>query len=171
MEMINIESSSHYSIITICKYDRYQRIDEQEVAAIEQPRNSHVAAIEQPRNTYNNDNNDNNDNNISIERGDWRKSFDIYQDYVRQGYQEAINDFEWVKKQEEFNPGIDISKSIEKSCVNFWATEEGWANKKKSKSKTINWRTTFANAISNSINKVYKNNKEHEDKRANQFGL
>lgn len=75
MEMIEIESNSHYSIITICNYDGYQRSDEQEVTAIEQPlnsqataieqpRNSHVTTIKQPRNTYNNDKNVNNIENI-----------------------------------------------------------------------------------------------------------
>lgn len=108
--------------------------------------------------------------NISIE-SDWRKSFELYQEYVRQGYQEAISDLEWMDKQQEYNPGVDIAKSIEKSCVNFWSTEEGWANKKKSKAKTINWKTTFGNAISNKINKVYNNNKAYEDTRASQFGI
>lgn len=120
-----------------------------------------------------NDNDNDNDNvNLNIE-SDWRKSFEVYKDYVRQGYEEAINDTQWMSKQQEFNPGIDIAKSIEKSCVNFWATNEGWLNKKERKSKKINWKTTFANAISNSINKVYKNNnnKEYEDKRASQFGV
>lgn len=112
-----------------------------------------------------------NDNvNLNIE-SDWRKSFELYQEYVREGYQEVLNDKEWMNKQQEYNPSVDIPKSIEKSCVNFWATEEGWANKKKSKAKTINWKTTFGNAISNKINKVYKDNKEYEDTRASQFGL
>lgn len=107
---------------------------------------------------------------ISSER-DWRKSFEVYQEYVREGYQEVINDFEWMDKQQEYNPSVDITKSIEKSCINFWSTEEGWANKKKNKAKTINWKTTFGNAISNKINKVYKDNKTYEDTRANQFGI
>lgn len=125
-----------------------------------------------PKTTGNvNDNvNDNDNDNYNIE-SDWRKSFEVYQDYVRQGYNDVTSDKEWMDKQQEYNPGIDIAKSIEKSCTNFWITEEGWANKKKNKAKTINWKTTFGNAISNKINKVYNNNKEYEDKRANQFGL
>lgn len=122
--------------------------------------------------TRNVNDNDNYNDNYNIE-SDWRKSFELYQEYVREGYQEVINDTQWIKKQQEYNPGVDITKSIEKSCVNFWSTAEGWANKKKSKSKSINWRTTFGNAISNSINKVYKDNnyKAYEDTRASQFGL
>ena len=119
------------------------------------------------RNVNDNDNyNDNyNDNdNYNIE-SDWKKSFEVYKDYVRQGYNDVTSDKEWMLKQQEYNPGLDIAKSIEKSCVNFWSTEEGWANKKKSKAKTINWKTTFGNAISNKINKVYNNNKESENEK------
>ena len=54
MDMVNIESSNHYSIITICNYESYQDVDDDEVTAIKQPRNSHVTAIKQPRNTYKN---------------------------------------------------------------------------------------------------------------------
>lgn len=108
--------------------------------------------------------------NISIER-DWKKSFELYQEYVREGYNDVTSDKEWMLKQQEYHPSVDIAKSIEKSCVNFWSTQEGWANKKKGKAKTINWKTTFGNAISNKINKVYINNKENEDTRATQFGL
>ena len=102
--------------------------------------------------------------NISIER-DWKKSFELYQEYVRQGYNDVTSDKEWINKQQEYNPGVDITKSIEKSCVNFWSTHEGWANKKKNKAKTINWKTTFGNAISNSINKVYLNKENENEKR------
>ncbi|HZK28129.1 MAG TPA: hypothetical protein VFD00_11405 [Thermoclostridium sp.] len=54
MDMVNIESNNHYSIITICNYESYQDVDDDEVTAIKQPRNSHVTAIKQPRNTYKN---------------------------------------------------------------------------------------------------------------------
>ena len=54
MGMINIKSDSHYSIITICNYEDYQKKDEQQVAPIEQPLDSQVTAIEQPRDTYKN---------------------------------------------------------------------------------------------------------------------
>ena len=81
MEMIDIESNSHYSIITISNYDNYQRNDEQEVTAIEQPLNSQVTTIEQPlnsqvttieqpRNTYNNIKNDKNVDNIENVKND-----------------------------------------------------------------------------------------------------
>ena len=74
---------------------------------------------------------------------------------VRNAYAETLSDAAWVKKQQEFYPNVKIAKSIEKSCINFWATPAGWKHKKASKSKELDWKQTFAKAISFSTNKVY----------------
>ena len=94
--------------------------------------------------------NDSSKNTIS-----WKNDFEIYKENVRNGYREIMEDEAWFKKQREFYPNVDILKSIEKSCVNYWITEGGWKNKKKAKTETINWKQTFANAISQPQNKVY----------------
>lgn len=86
----------------------------------------------------------------------WKKDFKIYLNELRTDYKTLIADSEWISQQEKFNPGVDIQKSIEKSCVNYWATEAGWKKKKGSKIKSIDWKSTFANAISQPINRVYK---------------
>lgn len=65
MDMIKVESNSHYTIITICNFDKYNPLTDDEVAANEQPHDSHVTAEEQPRNTNNNSNKDNKDNNAN----------------------------------------------------------------------------------------------------------
>jgi len=85
----------------------------------------------------------------------WRTDFEIYKENLRNGYREIIEDEAWFKKQQEFYPNVNILKSIEKACFNFWVTEWGWKNKKKSKIEHINWKQTFANAISQQQNKVY----------------
>ena len=92
---------------------------------------------------------------IIIPKKTWKNDFEIYKENVRNGYREIMEDEAWFKKQREFYPNVDILKSIEKSCVNFWITEGGWKNKKKAKTETINWKQTFANAISQPQNKVY----------------
>lgn len=61
LKNIEINSNSHYSIITICNYDHYQDFNNYKVAAKEQPKSSQVTAKEQPSNTPNKDNNDNKD--------------------------------------------------------------------------------------------------------------
>lgn len=85
----------------------------------------------------------------------WKNDFDVYREELRNAYKEIQNDADWIKQQESFYQNVDILKSIEKACVNYWATPAGWKKKKQSKITEINWRSTFGNAIS--LNKVYKN--------------
>lgn len=95
----------------------------------------------------------------------WKKDFKIYLNELRADYKTLIADTEWISQQEKFNPGVDIQKSIEKSCVNYWATEAGWKKKKGSKIKSIDWKSTFANAVSQPVNRVYKERSNPEPER------
>ncbi len=90
------------------------------------------------------------------EKSDWRNSFDVYKAELKQAYISLINDVEYIKQRQGYHNNLDIQKSLEKACVDYWATEEGWAKKKKSKSKTIDWRSTFNNALSLQCNQVRK---------------
>jgi len=98
-------------------------------------------------------------NNLSDEKieseKNWKNDFDVYVEELRNAYKEIQNDADWIKQQESFYQNVDILKSIEKACVNYWATTTGWKKKKQSKISDINWKSTFGNAIS--LNKVYKN--------------
>ena len=91
------------------------------------------------------------------ERIKWKKDLEEYKKIVRYAYVKVLSDKDWVNKQQEFYPNVNIAKSVEKMCVNYWATPAGWQNKKKSKSVEIDWKQTFTNALSKSINKVYNN--------------
>lgn len=91
------------------------------------------------------------------ERIKWKKDFEEYKKIVRNAYVKVLSDKDWVKKQQEFYPNVNIAKSVEKMCVNYWATPAGWQNKKKSETVEIDWKQTFTNALSKSINKVYNN--------------
>lgn len=82
-------------------------------------------------------------------------SLDEYFENCKEGYEQCCNDKEWIEEQEKFNPSLDILLSLEKSYTLFWGTEAGYKNKKASKSKVINWKTTFAKNLDKS--KVYKN--------------
>lgn len=88
----------------------------------------------------------------------WKNNFSLYLEDLKNAYQDVINDSDWISKQESFNPGVDIVKSIEKACSNYWETEAGWKKKKSSKIKTPDWRSTFANAVSLKTNRVYYGN-------------
>jgi hypothetical protein len=87
---------------------------------------------------------------------DWRNSFEVYKAELKQAYISLINDVDYIKQRQGYHNNLDIPKSLEKACVDYWATEEGWAKKKKTKSKTIDWRSTFNNALSLQCNQVRK---------------
>lgn len=104
------------------------------------------------------DNDNDNDTDISIKResvNDWKKSFEEYKNQVREAFIEAIQDKTWMQKQQEYYPNINIKKSLEKACFNYWATEAGWQNKRSKKTQAINWKTTFGNALAMKENHVY----------------
>lgn len=87
----------------------------------------------------------------------WKKDFEIYKKELREVYRSLINDPSYISEQEKFNPGLDIKLTLEKACTNYWATEAGWKKKKGSRIKTIDWKHTLTNSLSQSMNKVWKN--------------
>lgn len=97
----------------------------------------------------------NKETHIGENEKNWKNDFDTYIEEMRTARKELFENTEWLEKQQSFNPGVDIKKSIDKSCVNYWATEAGWKNKKRKQIKTVDWKATFANAISSPQNRVY----------------
>lgn len=83
----------------------------------------------------------------------WRDSYDLYISECKNAFSMLMKDDSYIKQQSRLNPNVDIKLTLEKAYINFWGTEEGWLNKKKSKSETINWKSTATKAIG--INKVY----------------
>ena len=87
---------------------------------------------------------------------DWRKDFNVYLSELHEKVDKILCDAEWMEKQKEFNPPeLNIIKTIECAIENFWGTTEGWENKKKSKTKKINWKTTLAKALKIQTNRVF----------------
>lgn len=90
------------------------------------------------------------------EEKNWRNDFDTYLKELKEETDKILCDAEWLQKQKEFNnPDLDIIKSIECAVTNYWGTHEGWENKKKSKTKTINWKSTFAKTLKLPLNRVF----------------
>jgi hypothetical protein len=86
----------------------------------------------------------------------WKTDYEMYLSELRAVYKELSNDTEWIKERERFNKNVDILLTLEKSCVEFWATESGWAHKKKGRSIENNWKSTLTKSISSKQNIVYK---------------
>lgn len=92
------------------------------------------------------------------DKSPWRTSFDVYLQQLRVDYRKIINDDEFIRQQQKFYPNVDIRLSLEKACLNFWATKEGWNHKKKTRTNNIDWKVTLTNAIG--INRVYISKEE-----------
>lgn len=102
-----------------------------------------------------------------IDKPKWKNDFEVYLETLRTECRKTFSDTAWMDQQKSFNPGVDIRKSIEKACVNYWATEAGWKKKKRSRITDIDWRSTFANAVSQRTNRVYEDslfNSSQKDK-------
>ena len=68
--MISLDVSNQYTIVTICKWEEYQSDKDTECTTNEQPMSNHCTTFEQPMSTNKNDNNDKNDKNINISKGE-----------------------------------------------------------------------------------------------------
>ena len=90
------------------------------------------------------------------EKETWRESFEVYCNECRSAYSALLNNSEWLAERQRYNPNVDVRLSLEKAVVEFWLTEAGWKNKKQARSKTINWKQTFINALGNKYNRIYQ---------------
>lgn len=94
------------------------------------------------------------------EKPGWRTDFEIYQEECTQAYIQLINDPDFIAERQKYHPRVNIQLTIEKSFKDFWSTEAGWKNKKATKSKQIDWKRTFINAIDQKFNHVYADNSQ-----------
>lgn len=86
----------------------------------------------------------------------WKKDFNVYLDELRIAFTNITNDNFFIQKHENLNPDLDIKKTIEKACTNYWSKEKGWKKKKQSGTVNIDWDETFVNSLSMPQNKVWK---------------
>lgn len=93
----------------------------------------------------------------------WRDDFDVYLTGLNEAYSAALRDSRWLDERQSYHNGLNIKKSLEKACKDFWGTKEGWMNKRKSRTANIDWRRTFNNALSQRQNQVWKTKEEKED--------
>lgn len=96
----------------------------------------------------------------------WRNDFETYKTSLRAAYNSLICDSEFLSCQQRYHPGVNIPLSLEKSCVNYWATEAGWKHKRRSKADDLDWKRTLTNALSQPQNKVYERSNANTDREA-----
>lgn len=85
----------------------------------------------------------------------WRESFEVYQAHEFAGYDTLRNDSEWLSDRQKYHPQLNILLTLEKAHSDFWSTQGGWKNKKSSRSKEIDWKATYQNALTMKCNQVW----------------
>jgi hypothetical protein len=90
----------------------------------------------------------------------WRNDFETYKNELREAYNKAISDNSYIEERQKFHPGLNIIRSLNKSCHDYWVTEVGWKKKKSSKIEFIDWIATFNNALSIKSNQVWGDKQE-----------
>ncbi len=93
----------------------------------------------------------------TVTGGEWRTDFKAYQSGLRECFKALRKDEAWMAERKRLNPGVNVALTLEKVCVEFWSTEAGWERKRKSKSKSIDWRATLTTSVGAKFNRVYDN--------------
>lgn len=153
------------TVITVCNFDKYNIIPKNPGQLAGQNRDNVGTTSGQRRDKSNKDNNINNiNNNIppTPQEGDvasgktWRDDFDIYLSEVTEAFEKISSDKEFIKNRQKYHPELDIVLSLKKAFEDYWNQEAGWKRKKISKTKNIDWVSTFKKALDQPQNKVYK---------------
>jgi len=123
------ESLGFTTRLTVCNYDNYQRP-------------LHERKIRTTRPAY--PNNILDKSNINTP---WKSSYDIYKKECSDAFKILSQDEDLKNKIKVLYPDLDFDKSLAKSYLSHWGTEEGWEGKKKTGRNKINWRTTVLKTI------------------------
>lgn len=140
------KGANNGTMVTVCKYDDYQLYEDNKGQAKRKTKGKEGAT---------NNKNNNKEEIVNNNLLSWRDDFEIYKTQLRNAYNELIKNNDWISKCEKYNPNVNILLTIEKACVNYWATEAGWKKKKSTKTIDIDWESTLTNAISQPTNRVY----------------
>lgn len=84
----------------------------------------------------------------------WKEDFNVYRQELDAAYTMLIADNAFIAERQTYHLGIDIKLSLEKSYKDYWSTEVGWKKKKAARSKELDWKRTFVNALSLGSNQV-----------------
>lgn len=85
---------------------------------------------------------------------EWKTNFDKYLELVEKAKEFILADPDLQQRRVLVDfPNLDVKKSLERSIRNFWGTEAGWRNKKKSKAVEIDMVETLIKNIDK--NKVW----------------
>ena len=97
----------------------------------------------------------------------WKTDFDTYRAEAEKAMAALIDDKDFINDRQVYYPYCDIPLSIQKVFHDYWLTDNGWKNKKKSKSKTIDWPATIRKSLSYSMNRINLNQNKNGSSQPN----
>lgn len=103
-------------------------------------------------------------NNTNTKAIDWKTDFETYKKEAFEAGRDMVLDEVWIAERERYHPGLNIKLTLEKAWKDYWTTEAGWKNKKMKRTKTIDWKRTANNALSQKSNQVWKKREEVMEK-------
>ena len=104
----------------------------------------------------------------------WRDDFSVYLALVNDAKDTLANDKVFFEQMNKYHTNVDFYKTLDKMVEMYWGTEQGWENKKKKRSKTINMVSTLKNNFGKNIvylprgqSNVFKNSNDGVQKNNN----
>lgn len=104
---------------------------------------------------------------IKTDQPEWKSmctTFEDYQKWEQEEYEKIIADSSWIQGRIEFHGKLNIVLSIKKAHTDYWSTKEGWKKIKSRKGESIDWRATWANALTMKSNQVWLKDGEMNSK-------
>ena len=177
--MITVDNKQGMNVITLCNYDEYNPVKGKDRGidndvgindintSLGKLKGELLEAIEkmgQARGNKKKKEEENNNQEISATADtkkaaaakSWRDDFEIYKSELKDAFDKIISDESFIEDRQKYHPNVDILLSLQKAYEDYWSTEAGWKKKKASKTKEIDWKSTFRKALDQPQNKVYK---------------
>lgn len=160
------------TVLTICNYDKYNYVSDNRKQQKKQEGNTKETPRKQEGNKCNIYNTEKKENiektSTIVDAKDvpdcaeapekplktWKEDFNVYRQELDAAYAALIADNAFIAERQTYHLGIDIKLSLEKSYKDYWSTEVGWKKKKAARSKELDWKRTFVNALSLGSNQV-----------------
>jgi len=149
--MIRMSSETVTTRLSVCNYDVYQLNENASDTHLKRKRNGR-----QPQQDTTKEDKEGEEIKEKEDANAWRENFEIYKSELRDTYNKLRANKAWILEREKFHPNLDILLTLKKACIDYWATEAGWKNKKSSRTKTIDWVATLNTALTLKSNQVYK---------------
>ncbi|MDD5060691.1 MAG: hypothetical protein PHN44_00200 [Candidatus Marinimicrobia bacterium] len=89
---------------------------------------------------------------------DWKIKCETFEDYLSwelEEFKKISHDTIWIAERTQYHPRLNITQTLTKAHLDFWSTPAGWKNIKSRRGDTVDWKSTWANALTMRCNQVW----------------